>query len=105
MSIFDPYSPFLRFWRRNVNALEMESKMQPRRRRRRKMKYKTHLEHREKGLVLFHKNLAKSLFMNFRKYTTVQKFGDCKIFFYVLVTYTHQGSIYMTRNTVKTIIF
>lgn len=60
MSIFDPYSPFLRFWRRNVNALEMERKMQPRRRRRRKMKYKTHLEHREKGLVLFHKNILEN---------------------------------------------
>lgn len=64
MSIFNPYSPFLRFWRRNVNALEMESKMQlQRRRRRRKMKYKTHLEHREKGLVSFHSNLEKSLFI------------------------------------------
>lgn len=68
MNVSIPYSLFFRFWRRTVSALEMVSKMQPQRMRRR-MKYKTHPEDREKGLVLFHNNFAKSLIMNFPRYT------------------------------------
>lgn len=43
--------PFLRFWRRNVNALEMGGRTQTQRMRRKmRMKHKKHLNHREKGL-------------------------------------------------------
>lgn len=79
MNIFYLHFLFLRFWRRNVNALEMGGRTRPQRmRRRRKMKHKKHLDHREKGLVLFHNSMTKSMFMNFPSY---KEFGVVKIFF------------------------
>ncbi len=34
-------------------------------------------------------------------HTTVEKFGVCKMFEYFKVSYSHQGFIYLIKNTVK----